>query len=60
MSFKCIVNGYAIDYARTEFDDGSVAETGLPAGMKSRPSIEELAAYAFNPPPPARAKIRRS
>jgi hypothetical protein len=46
---KMVINGVSVNYQRVEFDDGTFEESGLPAGMKSKPSFADLAAFAMRP-----------
>jgi hypothetical protein len=42
-----VVSGESIHYERSVDADGRVVEKGLPKGMKSNPSLEDLAKRAF-------------
>lgn len=38
-----------VNYSRTEFNDGSYTEHGLPSGMESMPSLDDLIEHAMKP-----------
>ncbi len=46
--------GRSLDYERWDFDDGTVQERGLPAGMSPRPTIQQLSDWVFGRTPPGK------
>ena len=51
--------GRSVQYARTEYDDGTCEEAGLPPGMKPRPEMSDLFAYVFGGEQQAAPKPRK-